>query len=80
MELNNFDIQKIREQFPTLNQMVYGKRLVYFDNAATTQKPISVIDRERDYYLNENCNIHRGVHYLSQMATEAYVVWLTRQS
>ena len=72
MELNNFDIQKIREQFPTLNQMVYGKRLVYFDNAATTQKPISVIDRERDYYLNENCNIHRGVHYLSQMATEAY--------
>ena len=72
MELNNFDIQKIREQFPTLNQMVYGKRLVYFDNAATTQKPISVIDRERNYYLNENCNIHRGVHYLSQMATEAY--------
>ena len=72
MELNNFDIQKIREQFPTLNQMVYGKRLVYFDNAATTQKPINVIDRERDYYLNENCNIHRGVHYLSQMATEAY--------
>ena len=72
MELNNFDIQKIREQFPTLNQMVYGKRLVYFDNAATTQKPISVIDRERDYYLNENCNIHRGVHYLSLMATEAY--------
>ena len=72
MELNNFDIQKIREQFPTLNQMVYGKRLVYFDNAATTQKPISVIDRERDYYLNENCNIHRGVHDLSQMATEAY--------
>ena len=72
MELNNFDIQKIREQFPTLNQMVYGKRLVYFDNAATTQKPISVIDRERDYYLNENCNIHRGVHYLSQMATVAY--------
>ena len=72
MELNNFDIQKIREQFPTLNQMVYGKRLVYFDNAATTQKPISVIDRERDYYLNENCNSHRGVHYLSQMATEAY--------
>lgn len=72
MELNNFDIHKIREQFPTLNQMVYGKRLVYFDNAATTQKPISVIDRERDYYLNENCNIHRGVHYLSQMATEAY--------
>jgi cysteine desulfurase/selenocysteine lyase len=46
--------------------------LVYFDNAATTQKPLCVIERERDYYLHENCNIHRGVHYLSQKATEAY--------
>ena len=46
--------------------------MVYFDNAATTQKPLCVIDRERDYYLHENCNIHRGVHYLSQKATEAY--------
>lgn len=55
-----------------LDQKVYGKPLVYFDNAATTQKPLYVIERERDYYLHENCNIHRGVHYLSQMATEAY--------
>lgn len=66
------DLQAIREQFPVLDQCVYGKPLVYFDNAATTQKPLCVIERERDYYLNENCNIHRGVHYLSQKATEAY--------
>ncbi len=67
-----FDVQSIRQQFPVLNQTVYGKPLVYFDNAATTQKPLCVIERERDYYLKENCNIHRGVHYLSQKATEAY--------
>lgn len=66
------DINTIRQQFPVLDQKVYGKPLVYFDNAATTQKPLCVIERERDYYLHENCNIHRGVHYLSQMATEAY--------
>ena len=67
-----FDAQSIRHQFPVLNQQVYGKPLVYFDNAATTQKPLCVIERECDYYRNENCNIHRGVHYLSQKATEAY--------
>lgn len=72
MILSNFDINDIRKQFPVLDQQVYGKPLVYFDNAATTQKPLCVIERERDYYLHENCNIHRGVHYLSQMATEAY--------
>ena len=66
------DVNEIRKQFPVLDQMVYGKPLVYLDNAATTQKPLCVIERERDYYLHENCNIHRGVHYLSQMATEAY--------
>ena len=66
------NINEIRKQFPVLDQQVYGKPLVYLDNAATTQKPLCVIDRERDYYLNENCNIHRGVHYLSQKATEAY--------
>ena len=66
------NINEIREQFPVLDQQVYGKPLVYLDNAATTQKPLCVIDRERDYYLHENCNIHRGVHYLSQKATEAY--------
>ena len=67
-----FSINEIRKQFPVLDQQVYGKPLVYFDNAATTQKPLCVIERERDYYLHENCNIHRGVHYLSQKATEAY--------
>ncbi len=72
MALNQFNIKEIRKQFPVLDQQVYGKPLVYFDNAATTQKPLCVIERERDYYLHENCNIHRGVHYLSQMATEAY--------
>ena len=66
------DNKEIRSQFPVLDQQVYGKPLVYLDNAATTQKPLCVIERERDYYLNENCNIHRGVHYLSQKATEAY--------
>ena len=66
------NINDIRAQFPVLDQQVYGKPLVYLDNAATTQKPLCVIDRERDYYLHENCNIHRGVHYLSQKATEAY--------
>ena len=70
--MNQFNINDIRKQFPVLDQQVYGKPLVYFDNAATTQKPLCVIERERDYYLHENCNIHRGVHYLSQMATEAY--------
>ena len=66
------DVNEIRKQFPVLDQQVYGKPLVYLDNAATTQKPLCVIERERNYYLHENCNIHRGVHYLSQMATEAY--------
>ena len=66
------EINDIRKQFPVLDQLVYGKPLVYLDNAATTQKPLCVIERERDYYLHENCNIHRGVHYLSQKATEAY--------
>ena len=66
------NINEIRSQFPVLDQQVYGKPLVYLDNAATTQKPLCVIERERDYYLHENCNIHRGVHYLSQKATEAY--------
>ena len=70
--MSHFNVNDIRKQFPVLDQKVYGKPLVYFDNAATTQKPLCVIERERDYYLHENCNIHRGVHYLSQMATEAY--------
>ncbi len=62
----------IRSQFPILNQSVYGKPLVYFDNAATTQKPQSVIDTLTNYYLSVNSNIHRGTHYLAAMATDQY--------
>ena len=62
----------IRDQFPILNQSVYGKPLVYFDNAATTQKPKCVIDTLCNYYLTLNSNIHRGAHYLAAQATEQY--------
>lgn len=64
--------KKIREQFPVLSRQVYGKKLVYLDNAATTQKPLAVIEKVSDYYKTGNANIHRGVHFLSQEATEAY--------
>ncbi|MGE5424282.1 MAG: aminotransferase class V-fold PLP-dependent enzyme, partial [Syntrophothermus sp.] len=67
-----FPIDKIRSDFPILQQMVNKKPLIYFDNAASTQKPSSVIDAIRGYYETDNCNIHRGVHFLSQRATEAY--------
>ena len=67
-----FNVEHIRKDFPILSQKVYGQPLVYLDNAATTQKPKAVIDRISEYYKNENCNIHRGVHYLSQVATEAF--------
>jgi cysteine desulfurase / selenocysteine lyase len=66
------DIKKIRSDFPALHQEVYKKPLVYFDNAATTQKPEAVIRAISGYYEKDNCNIHRGVHYLSVKATEAY--------
>ncbi|AXB56072.1 aminotransferase class V-fold PLP-dependent enzyme [Flavobacterium fluviale] len=68
------DIQKIRADFPILNQKVNGKPLVYFDNGATSQKPQVVIDAEVKYYQEINANIHRGVHTLSQLATDAYEV------
>jgi cysteine desulfurase/selenocysteine lyase len=67
-----FDIEKVRRDFPILSRQVRGKRLVYLDNAATTQKPQAVIDRLVKYYSEENSNVHRGVHYLSEVATEAY--------
>lgn len=67
-----FDISNIRKDFPILNRKVNGKQLVYFDNAATSQKPQVVIDAIVDYYSNYNANIHRGVHTLSQEATNAY--------
>ncbi|HEV8723518.1 MAG TPA: cysteine desulfurase [Candidatus Binatia bacterium] len=67
-----FDVARIREDFPILQQKVHGKRLVYFDNGATSQKPQAVIDALTHYYGAENSNIHRGVHYLSERATAAY--------
>ena len=67
-----YDIKKIREDFPILSRQVYGKPLVYLDNAATTQKPLCVLDAMREEYLNVNANVHRGVHYLSQQATDLH--------
>ena len=66
------DVSKIRSDFPILNQKVNGCQLVYFDNAATTQKPNSVINALNDYYKNTNSNVHRGVHYLSGSATDKF--------
>lgn len=67
-----FDVQKVREDFPILSRKVYGKPLVYLDNAATTQKPRQVIQALVDYYESSNANVHRGVHALSQEATDLY--------
>ena len=67
-----YDINKVREDFPILSREVYGKPLVYLDNAATTQKPLCVLDAMREEYLNVNANVHRGVHYLSQQATDLH--------
>ncbi len=67
-----FNIEQIRADFPILQQQIYKRPLIYFDNAASTQKPSQVIDAIRQYYEHDNCNIHRGVHYLSVKATEAY--------
>src|SRR5262245_20004604 len=67
-----FDVWKIREDFPILRRQVNGKPLVYLDNAATAQKPQVVIDTLDRFYREENSNVHRGVHFLSQLATEEY--------
>ncbi len=67
-----FDVNKIRNDFPILSRKINGKNLVYFDNAATTQKPQSVISRITEYYENENANVHRGVYYLSAEVTRFY--------
>ena len=69
---SGFDVARIREDFPILDQMVNGKPLVYLDNAATTQKPQVVIDALVNYYTSDNSNVHRGVHTLSQRATEDF--------
>lgn len=67
-----YDVLKVREDFPILSREVYGKPLVYFDNGATTQKPRSVVDAIADEYYSVNANVHRGVHFLSQQATELH--------
>ncbi len=67
-----YDVKKVREDFPILSRKVYDHPLVYFDNAATTQKPLCVLDAMRDEYLNANANVHRGVHFLSQRATDLH--------
>ena len=69
---SSYDVEKIRQDFPVLHQKVHGKPLVYLDNAATTQKPLAVIEALEHYYRCDNSNIHRGVHALSERATEAY--------
>ena len=66
------DVAAVRADFPALHQLVHGKPLVYLDNAATSQKPRVVLDALRHYYEHDNANVHRGVHMLSERATEAY--------
>lgn len=68
----NFDVQRVRQDFPVLRRLVRDKPLVYLDNASTTQKPQAVIERMTRFYESENANVHRGVHYLSEIATTAY--------
>ena len=67
-----YDLNQIRKDFPILSRTVYDRPLVYLDNAATTQKPLCVLDTMREEYLNVNANVHRGVHWLSQQATELH--------
>ena len=69
--MTDSEIKKIREQFPILDQKIGRYPLTYLDNGATTQKPLCVIDAIRDYYLTINSNVHRGVHRLSQLSTDA---------
>jgi len=71
-DTTGWDVERIRQDFPALHQQVHGKPLVYLDNAATTQKPQAVIDALTAYYTRDNANIHRGVHLLSERATDAY--------
>ncbi|MBF1585569.1 MAG: aminotransferase class V-fold PLP-dependent enzyme, partial [Prevotella sp.] len=70
--MDKLDIKQIRADFPILARTIYDHPLVYFDNAATTQKPLVVLDAMREEYLNVNANVHRGVHWLSQQATDLH--------
>ncbi|RQP08671.1 MAG: aminotransferase class V-fold PLP-dependent enzyme, partial [Parapedobacter sp.] len=72
--MERFDVSSVREDFPILTRTVNGKPLVYLDNGATTQKPRQVIDAIVNYYTQLNSNVHRGVHHLSQLATDAFEV------
>jgi len=72
IDIKTFDIDRVREDFPLLNQEVFGQPLVYLDNAATTQKPVSVLETLSQYYSKDNSNVHRGVHHLSQKATDQF--------
>src|SRR5690606_29639425 len=72
--LERFDVDRVRKDFPILTRTVNGKPLVYLDNGATTQKPLQVIDAIQHYYTELNSNVHRGVHHLSQLATDAFEV------
>ena len=67
-----FEVERVRQDFPVLRQQVHGKPLIYLDNAATSQKPKVVIDTINRFYSAENSNVHRGVHFLSEQATQAY--------
>src|SRR5260221_10534539 len=67
-----YDVARVREDFPALSLKVYGKPLVYLDNAASAQKPIAVLNRMTEAYKSEYANVHRGLHYLANTATEAY--------
>ncbi len=67
-----FEVAKVRADFPILSKEVYGRKLVYLDNAASAQKPRQVLDRMRHAYEHEYANVHRGLHYLANAATEAY--------
>src|SRR5438874_13829274 len=69
---SSFDVERVRADFPILQQKARGHKLVYLDNSATSQKPKAVIDAIVRYYERDNANIHRGVHYLSERATEEY--------
>ena len=72
VKMKNIDVEKIKKDFPILSRMVNGKKLVYLDNAATTQKPSSVIGALNEYYTMHNANIHRGIHKLSEEASVLY--------
>src|SRR5204863_5670009 len=77
-KIKKIDEARVRADFPILDQKVHGQPLIYFDNAATTQKPRAVLERLRQYYEQDNANVHRGIHELSNRATAAFQAARTR--